>query len=319
MADATDPQHGAEPASEPVPENRVQQRVVLQAVEASGTMNPLFLKLLTSEVMVIALATLAAYALVFSYEVGFCWYYGIPYNLISLNLTTGLGVAVALLSAFYTLVFLEYPFGKLWLLRKDEDFRTWADRITWWTIYGGALTFGGLNCVAIIALIVFTDLTAPRMRRILMKSKRVTGFLAQQSGPMFYQVVGRRLPPRLHFLLSLVVFFLIVSFVYGRYRASVEPELISTANGRHYIMLQFYGDYVVAAPYVILKNQNLRYLEGYVRQDVLAVQPGLRIFKLGETDSPQDFLVKPTSMPLRTPRQAAHQGFTGWLRSYAYY
>jgi hypothetical protein len=70
-------------------------------------------------------------------------------------------------------------------------------------------------------------------------------------------------------------------------------------------MLQFYGDYIVAAPYVITQT------------DLLAIQPGLRVFKLGETDSPQDLLVRPISIPLRTPRQETHKGFYGWLMSYA--
>ncbi|HVS46167.1 MAG TPA: hypothetical protein VMS32_05815 [Verrucomicrobiae bacterium] len=286
------------------------------ATEQVDATNPLLLKFLSSEIIVIGLATLAAYAIVFSYEAGFCYYYGIPYNLISLNLTTGLSVAVILLTGFYSVLFLQFPFGKVWLIKSDAEFRYWADSFTWWIVVSIPAMFSGIHCVAIATLVATVHIGSAKMRQFLMKFEGPRKALSQPTGPIFQELVGRKLPPKLHFIISLVVVFLIVSFGYGRYRASTDPQYTSTVGGKNYIMLQFYGDYVVAAPYAILKNQTVRFAFFSKTIDVLAIQPGLRVFKLGEREAPEDLAVRPP-ISIQTPRQANHTGFYGWLYSYS--
>ncbi len=95
--------------------------------------SPLLQKTLSLEVMIVALATFAGYTVVFAYELGYCFYYSIPYNLIALNLSTGLGAAAVLLGLLYGIIATQARWSA-WLVRGDEGFRIWADRFMAWTI-----------------------------------------------------------------------------------------------------------------------------------------------------------------------------------------
>lgn len=277
---------------------------------SSDAMSPLLLKFLTSEAIIIALATLAAYALVFCYEAGFCWYYGIPYGLISLNLRTGLGVAVILLSGFYNLIFLEFPFGKIWLLKTDADFRAWGDRFTWWSVSSIPLLLAGWNAIVTVVVSLFVYYTGTWIGRALIKRGVIE--LPQQPILTFDQRVFRRLPAKLHFAMSLLILCFLVAFTFGRFHASIDPKYIGSIDRNNLIMLQFYGDYVVAAPYVV---QKIKF--GTTGFERLRIQPGLAIFKLGESASPR--LLQQNTLPLQTTRQANHPGFWGWVNAYSLY
>jgi len=84
-----------------------------------------------------------------------------------------------------------------------------------------------------------------------------------------------------------------------------------TVNGRQCMLLQVYGDYIIAAPCELPRG----YAMSGAQTAPVAIQPGFGIFKIGELSSPGDFAPR-GSHSLKTLRQAAHQGFWGWLRAY---
>lgn len=164
--------------------------------------NRWIVRFLNSEVVIIALATVLGYALVFAYEAGFCWYYGIPYNLISLNLTTGLGVATVLLSVFYIWIFYDIPIIDIWGRATDEELRSRATRWLQSTLQIIAFLFAGLSVPAALSLLLLVHFSS-RLLRLLTDRLGWSHKLQVTEDQVYAGMLWRTLPPKLHFAMTI--------------------------------------------------------------------------------------------------------------------
>ena len=267
-------------------------------------------RFLSSEVVVITLATALGYALVFAYEAGFCWYYSIPYNLISLNLSTGLGVATVLLSVFYIWIFYDIPLIDIWGLTTDQELRSRATNWLQSTLQIIAYLFIGLSVPAAIGLFLAVYFLG-RLGRLLTErlgwSRKLQVVTEDQ---MYAGMLWRRLPPKLHFAMTVCLMLFVVAFSYGRFRASVEPTLTYSLDGNSYIVLQIYGDTIVSAPYIIRFDGR-----GSRLSRKLFIRQGLGIIKVGAPGSPVAFSSRGAT-ELVTLRQARVNGIRATLYPY---
>ena len=266
-------------------------------------------RFLNSEVVIIALATVLGYALVFAYEAGFCWYYGIPYNLISLNLSTGLGVATVLLSVFYFWLFYDIPIVDVWGPATDQELRSRATNWLQSTLQIIAFLFIGLSVPAALSAFLLVYFVGRLARRIFDRwgwSRK----LAVTEDQMDVGMLWRRLPPKLHFAMTVCLMMFVIAFCYGRFRASVEPSLTYSLNGNSYLVLQIYGDTIVSAPYIIRFDG-----QGSERSRKLFIRQGLGIVKVGGPGSPLAFSARGATQ-LVTLRQARVKGIGATLFPY---
>jgi hypothetical protein len=287
-----------DPIQEPAPQNPWEGRRIE---------SPLLQKMLSSEVMIVALAAFVGYTVVFAYQFGYCFYYGIPYNLITLNLSIGLGAAAVLLGSFYSIIFTQ-PFWGIWLVRSDEGFRLWAGRFTAWTILGAVMMWIGLNCIVIIALLALLTAAARPLGNFMAQRKWVP---TEPTPADASAVVRLRLLPQAHFFVALAALIIVIAFAYGRYTASQWPEYIGDKGGQSYIVLQIYGDYLVASPCAVHLAKPLS--KKSVGDVTLAHT--LRIFKVGDPDGLDDLNPR-GNLQLITPLQQRNRGGGGWILAY---
>ena len=284
----------------------IQQPAPQHAREGLRTVSPLVQKTLSPEVMIVAFATFVGYTVVFAYELGYCFYYGIPYNLIALKLSAGLGVAAVLLGLLYSIIATQPLWGR-WLVRGDEGFRMWADHFMAWTILGAAMMQIGLNSIVIIALLALLTAMVMPLRSFMAERKRVSTEPPADANAVMWLSVSAQA----RFFFALAALIIVAAFAYGRYTASQSPQYIGDKGGQSYIVLKIYGDYLVASPCAV---RLARPLPKKSAGDVTLADT-LRIFKVGDPDGLVD-LIPRANLRLITPLQQRNKGISGWVLAY---
>ena len=264
-----------------------------------------------SSAVTVAVATLMAYAIVFAYEAGFCSFYDIPLNLITLNLTTGLAASGTVIAGLFTVLINRVPFGRIWLIKTDDQFRQWGDNLAYAAFFSVLFLRLGFNSIVIGCLLVLI----PRsVSALVSRFPKLRLNITTEQGATYLQIIGRRLSPKVHFAAACVAMILTVCFAYGRFDGSFEPQYKFTADGQSYLLLRIYGDYLIAAPFTVKTNYETPVFFTAQRETVTLVDRRLRVFKLGEAGADSTFSIR--TAPILTVGRAAKLGFWGWTTYY---
>ena len=238
----------------------------------------LLLPIARSEAIILAAATLSGYAIVFSYEAGFCYVYSIPPTIISLNLSTGLAAAGAIALGFYTYVLLR-PFARWWKASSDDDYYRLGDNFIYYSIASLIYVRQGGSAIGIVGLIILFEI----LRKTLLS--RFQRPVPIDKHPYAIYELGRKLSPITYFSAALLTFLLFAAFALGRASTSAGHAETFTVGSENYIVLRVYGDYLVAAPFTIETDRDIPVFWFKRKQDkVIDVASAIRVFKLGDGD-----------------------------------
>lgn len=265
--------------------------------EAEDPRPRLFSRLWASDVVLVAAASLVGYSLVFCYEAGFCTYFGIPYDLIKLNMTTGFAVAGVLFISLYSLIFYS-PAANIFAIRSDSEMRVWADELTWAALSALLFLRLGVNSVAIACWLILLAILTWLVRRY----RGFKPYAATHTSLVWpVKLLIAKLSVRAHFVLALLSLVFLIVFAVGRGEAAYEPKYILGTSTGNYLVLRFYGDYVITAPITVSHQETV-------------VEPGLRILKLGDGTMASGLTTR--QWPIKSSVFATKHTFWGWLFSY---
>ncbi len=269
---------------------------------------------LKNDAMWVAIATLSLYAIVFAYQAGVCVYFHIPWELISLNLPVGFAAAAAIFGVGWSIISTVFPaLSMVPLLNED----------------------GILNCAGILTIILFAEVgmvkgtngfVAVLLSTIVFGSTYgITVYVIKAHGTRrltfseFLRLFGF-LAPRQNLAIISMSVVLAGTFLFGRDTASGLPQYVAQVDGKDYVMLRFYGDYVIAASYRT-ENEH-KVWEGWHPWDppqkvkAIIVERALRTFKLGEHDSPAEFRRRDPSVLIDRDTFGTSNGVLRWLVPY---
>jgi len=223
-----------------------------------------------SSAIIIASASLIGYALAFAYEAGFCAVYSVPPSLISLNLVSTLTVAGSLWFIVYSWIYANPLIWKFFDIKDEHDYAVWAWRL--------GLFVPGFVISVVFGLNFFlaTLIGLGAWCLAFFVNKRPRAMDAAQNAPRLTSPPEYRLPPAYRFLALLLFCGLIWAFALGRKSSYSSPQYVAHVGHENMLLLKVYGDYLIAAPVQL-------------QSDVLLVRHGLRIYKLGAPQTPNNF------------------------------
>jgi hypothetical protein len=251
-----------------------------------------------SEGIVLALISVASYALAFAYEVGFGSPYHVPPALITLNLTTGFVAAAAGASAlmlFYAAISGLVNSLPPSVIPSAVEIRRFTEALTVALPLLFALIASGFNLVIVVLAGTFF--------LVLPKLPVARAVHPQTLMRLFFERFSiRTLAP-----LVLFAYLLMIAFVLGRHQALAEPQFIFDKDDKQYIVLRIYGDNIITAAYAPTLSDPGTWVVGR----------GLRFFKVGDKDTPE-FTTKPDYTRLSIPhkRLVGQNPWRDWLYPY---
>jgi hypothetical protein len=261
-----------------------------------------------SDALVLACLSITGYATVFSFEAGFCSFYDIPLQLVSLNLSTGLAAAGVLSTLAF--LFVTNADVVIRLLRIDgpDGILKAARLLAIVAVTGLTSIVWNVNIVVPVVVLLVSIPTALAIRkRRGMQSQHGFGPLA---------LLETSLDQKCFFVIALVSALLVYAFFAGRVEATREPRYVGKYGGINYILLRVYGDSVIAAPYFIKTVDFKPLLAGKETERVLVVKTGLRFFKIGAKEAPPDFAEIAPSLIIERDSHSLKTGFWRWIAPY---
>jgi hypothetical protein len=266
------------------------------------------------DALILTLVTFTGYGVAFAFRAAFFSYYGIPLELINLDLVTGLIVAVVVLSICWGALQIAVSSNAVDLLRNDDWCHRVADYLVLTAAGASGLMLAGCNSVLISVLFISLALLGAFIRRRI--SAATVGKTRDHRVTPLYMLAGRFLPPQLHLLLGIVAFLLPVTYAVERVRAPLEPRYVTfdAQSSRNEILLTISGDRAMFASYSTTHIDS-----GMQRgRKVLETGPVIIVVPLGPSTPPLRLHELDYPRPLVQPAYIARKkGFLGWVFAYS--
>lgn len=211
--------------------------------------------------VLIAVATLYADILAFMNELGFCFVYQIPIDLISLNLTSllvlpSLGLVAAIIGFFVLPLFTE---------------KSAAEGIFALAVFGiGATILIVLSQrMEILALLIYFGCWAS------------VGYLLRVLAPSFHLSPKERRNGYYRNIAAAMALSIPFTFGYSSWTATAWPRYAFRQDNTAYLVLRVYNDNVVAAPYRLLPSEPQHFWGLIRKRTPIALDGSLRILRAG--------------------------------------